>query len=172
MQPQAPTIYLSGLRSIELPLPQELGRTVNLSQQVTVEFEGQVNDMLLVMDVTVDEVNMAALTPFGARLFSVTYQPPLIETEVSPLLKKRVKPEYVLADLMLAYWPIEVIHKYLDRAGLSIADNNRETRVISLGNKIIISIEYGAGSDRLRSKVTYHNLKRGYSMTMQPLDVE
>lgn len=172
LQPQVPVVYLSGLHKIELPLPRELGRTVSLEQRVTAEFRGDVNDMLVALDVAAEEVRMVALTPFGAKLFSVFYQPPLIETEVSPLLEKRVKPEYILADLMLAYWPTEVLRGYLNRAGLSIDDNGSNLRVISLSDTAVIRVEYGDGDDRLKSGVVYHNIKRDYRLTMQTLEIE
>ncbi len=167
-----PMIYLSGLHKIDLPQPQDLGRVVSLSQQVTAEFRGETHEMLIALEVASNEVSMVALAPFGTKLFSVVYQPPLIDSEVSPMLKRQIKPEYVLADMMLIYWPTEALRRYLSRAGLSIEDNGSALRVISLADTVIIRIEYSEESDRLKSRVLYHNIERDYRLTFRTLELE
>jgi hypothetical protein len=168
-QPKIPLVKLSEGSRLVLLSPNALGRNLNVTQRATAQYRGADLEMLIMWEVSPSVVKLVALTPFGSRLFSLVYRPPKLDFEVSPLLGEQVKPAYILADLMLCYWPVDTIRQQLQGDNLRLNEEAGVRRTLLQAQTEIVEIDYHGPDYPWRSKVVYRHLKRHYSFTLQTL---
>ena len=114
-----------------------------------------------------------ALSDFGTTLGELSYDGKKVDLECA-LLPKRMKGEYIVADLQFAFYRLDEISKTLSKIGLSVnatmdfatADNLsvKEVRSIMKGNKCIERIT------KTDKYVLIENLLRGYSYELVNAD--
>ncbi|RRJ95258.1 DUF3261 domain-containing protein [Opitutaceae bacterium TAV4] len=76
------------------------------------------------------KLTLAGLSPMGLRLFLLTYEDGRITAEKLPALPASLPPPaQVLADIMLAWWPLESWAPRLP-AGWTLADDSPARRVL------------------------------------------
>lgn len=172
IQPKIPVVNLSDGNRLVLLSPDALGRNLNLTQRVTAQYRGAELEMLIMWEVSPGVVKLVALTPFGSRLFSLVYRPPHLDSDVSPLLKNRVKPAYILADLMLCYWPVDAIRQQLQGDKLRLNEEAGVRRTLVQAQTPIVEIDYHGPNYPWHSEVVYRHLKRHYAFTLQTLGMD
>lgn len=173
-------VYLSKNGSFKLLCPdsleKSLGKNLSLNQALKGSFKDTEQKFNLILENSSQETKVIGLTNFGNRLFMVNYDCNKVKVEMSPILKmapniKKLKPEYILADIQLVYWPLEEIQKNLsDNLKIKeISKDNQTKRILFEGEKPIIEIVFSA-QDILKSKIYYHHLERGYSYSIENLN--
>ena len=118
-------------------------------------------------------VYLCLLSDFGTTLGELSYDGKKVDLECA-LLPKRMKGEYIVADLQFAFYRLDEISKTLSKIGLSVnatmdfatADNLsvKEVRSIMKGNKCIERIT------KTDKYVLIENLLRGYSYELVNAD--
>ena len=106
--PPAPppgTVMVAPGIQFALPAPAALGREVEAVQLVSARhgtdsftFEGH-------LSVTRERVLLAGTDGFGQRLMQITWDGNTITAQKAPFLPDGLRPENVLADVMMIYWP-------------------------------------------------------------------
>ena len=120
-----------------LPMPSTLGREVEAVQLVsarhgadTFTFEGH-------LSVTRERVLLAGTDGFGQRLMEISWDGKTVSAQKAAFLPDTLRPENVLADVMLIYWPEAAV-----RAGLGGAafEGGRVVR----DGKELVAVEHDA----------------------------
>lgn len=153
-------------RELALPQPGDLGRSVDWLQQITVHhgsdvfaFEGRVK-------VTPDQFQLVGLDSLGRRAMSVTWDKSgKVTATRADWLPPQVKPGPMLADIVLLYWPRDVLRRALKPAGATLLEIGR-TRTVSIGSDEILHID-----DKGDGRVTYRNTAWGYTIDVQTVEV-
>lgn len=133
---------LSGPASLpEIPLlpPESLGSDVQLSQRVTVEFEGERQVFLAAWAVMDRQLNFAGLTPSGQRLMTLSHGPDGFRESYSALMEENLPGRQVLSHLQLAHWPLDVIEKVLAGSPWRISQTATQ-RQLYLQGRLALSI--------------------------------
>lgn len=125
----------------ELPLlePADFGQELQLSQRVTVDFDGESQTLLAAWAVSGEQLSFAGLTPAGQRLMMLGYGAEGFAEEYSPLLAEPLPGREVLSHLQLAHWPLDVIQQALDGSGWRISQS-ASGRELYFQNRLALSI--------------------------------
>jgi hypothetical protein len=109
---------------------------------------------------------MAGLDMAGRRSLSMNWTASGIAFETAPWIPDQLSPDYILADMILIYWPADIARHALSNATLTATGKHRG--VIKDGIEII-AIDYvpAQNKDIWQSHVHYQNLARGYTLDIQ-----
>ena len=161
-------VYVTNRKKI-LPLPTTaIEKPLDIMQHMSASFKGNSfsADCLVLADER--QLFMAILNEFGTTVGSLVYGDEGVDFE-SAVFPKQLKAEYIVLDVQLCFYRVDMLQRALEKAGLRlevrIADNvgasSTETRTVYDGKKKLIVIEKAAGVIR------YENLLRGYSYTLE-----
>ena len=147
---------------LKLP-PAALGASISLQQQLRVEREGRIDHLDAALEIDNDHLDIVGLA-LGQRVMSLHFDGKTLTSWRHALLPQQVRGEDVLEDVLLTYWPADVIRSSLPE-GWRIEDEGRR-RTLWSGGKPIIVIEY-SGMPRWSGTVALSNLRYGYKLTIQ-----
>lgn len=151
---------------LNLPAPGDLGHNAEWLQQITVRhgadvfaFEGRIS-------VTPEKFQLVGLDGLGRRTMTVVWdQSGLVTATRADWLPPQVKPGSMLADIVLLYWPRDVLRRALKSSGATLQEVGH-TRIVSIGADEILHIE-----DLGNGRVTYRNKAWGYTIDVQTIEV-
>jgi hypothetical protein len=168
--PSAPKnyAYITRTTKFNLLALNDLNKSITLNQSMTGKYGKKNYNLNLVSQITPGNIKIAGLTEFGTRIFAIDYDNTSIKFEPSQLVKEtlNIRPEYILADMQLVYWPLEALKKNLT-GDVAITENNRK-RVVSVAGKPVIQITY-SDNDKWKSIINYTHLERSYEYTIKNL---
>ena len=129
-------------------------------QLVAVTRENQQQSLLLQSELQGEQLNLAALTPQGISLFSMS-----LLKDGSYTLEKHIPglalyPSHMLADMQLASWPISTINKGLDGAFVKAS---KQQRIVADAKGQLMVISYAD------NKITINHLRRHYTITIEEI---
>jgi hypothetical protein len=143
-----------------------LGAPLQLDQRIRASYKGKVYFIDAVAKADSDSVDMVGLDALGTQLFDLSYSKTKGIRFESALGIAKARPEYIVADFQLAYYPFEAVRSALARYGLdfsSSAADGAEVRTLSRAGRAIVRIE------TLPAGYKYENLLRGYSYEVTEL---
>lgn len=103
-----------------LPPPAALGREIEAVQMVTARHGTQSFTFEGHLSVTSERVLLAGTDGFGQRLMELRWDGRTLTSDKASWLPETLRPDYVLADVMLIYWPEAALR--LSVSGLRTAD--------------------------------------------------
>jgi hypothetical protein len=124
-----------------------------------------------VVEVTPDRVTVVGLLPAGNRVFSVRYDGRKVEQERTPQVPAQLQPEQLLADLQLAFWPLEALRGAFDGSSWKVSQADSRTRRLLRDGRLVAEVHYG-DSDPWRGRVWLVNLERGYALIVDSVPLE
>jgi hypothetical protein len=90
-----------------------------------------------------------------------------IVAEKAPWVPENLRPENMLADIVILYWPEAVVAQALAASGGTIL-SEPGLRSIRLDGKELIHAEFQSpGADPWNNKARFHNLSRDYALDIQ-----
>lgn len=90
--------------------PASLGHDLALSQIVTGELLGEGNSVRFELVVESDQLVLVALTPTGVPLFAIKQIGPDIDVDNILPEASSLSPEFLIADIKFAHWPLETLN--------------------------------------------------------------
>jgi len=148
-----------------VPAPGELGFAVEAEQRVTAQYGDDRQVFEAHLSVARNRLLLIAFDPFGRRLFTLS-EDGTLQFAAQPDLPAALRPENVLADIALVYWPEPAIARGLP-TGVRITEHDNH-RSISVGGREIIDVDYDRSSDRAWPRVAhYRNLALGYALEIE-----
>lgn len=114
-------------------------------------------------------LTLAALSPLGQRLFLLQYDGRRLDYQPFAPLAGRFEPAYVLADLELAFWPVERLRPSLRAAGFEL-DEDQGVRRLSRDGALLASVRITPGA-HWPARVVLDNPGRHYRLTLTTLEV-
>ena len=115
--PQGTVMVAPGV-AFALPAPAALGREIEAVQLVTARHGDDVFTFEGHLSVTRDHVLLAGTDGFGQRLMRIEWDGHHLTAEKASFLPDGLRPENVLADVMLIYWPESATHPRISGASL------------------------------------------------------
>ena len=147
--------------------PATLGASISLQQQLRVEREGRVDHLDAALEVDDGHLDMIGLA-LGQRVMSLHFDGKTLTSWRHALLPQQVHGEDVLEDVLLTYWPADVIRSALP-AGWRIEDKGMR-RMLWSDDKLVTVIEYSS-TPRWSGTVALSNLRYGYKLTIQSVSM-
>lgn len=152
-----------------IPPPAALNQTANVTQSIVAHVRGQSFSFEVQIQLTPEELDLAALDGFGRRGLTVTWKSGMVAAEPAPWLPKFIRPADILADIALVYWPSDTLAGSLTAAGATVAEG-ASTRRISYNGHDVIAINYSPGAGWNRS-AKLRNLAFGYEIDIQSAEI-
>jgi hypothetical protein len=152
-----------------MPSPGELGRPVDVMQLITARrgndvyvFEGR-------FSATADSLLLVGMDGMGQRILTIRWTQGRMEVERAAWLPNALRPENVLADIILIYWPEASLRRALAPSGAAL-ESSPESRVIRQHGDDIIDVHYEgelwSGVARLKNLVWNYEIEvRSVSVT-------
>lgn len=155
--------------AVVLSLPTASGLTdfLEATQLITGTFDGRSYTMQVEMEWRPGSIALAALNVWGTVVFTIAYDGEKLRVEGNPLLLRGIRPEFVLADILITFSEQDAVAANLHGDGIVAVDVGPR-RTISRHGEPIIVIDYG-GDSRWEGQVTFRHIERGYVMEIQTI---
>jgi hypothetical protein len=154
-----------------LPRPSDLGRDVRMDHLVTARYGERVISFEGHIEVTGGDFRMAVIDALGRQALRVEWTGEDIVYSPAPWMPEALQPRNILADLVLIYWPPEVLRRALAPAHASLAVTPGCRAVVRDGVEIIrVDFFPGGGGGIAPSRVSYRNLAFGYSLDIRAVE--
>ncbi len=132
-------------------------------QLITASFpghEGMVAEAYLVCDS--EKIDLTVFTQTGQTIASIVYDGKNIDFRSPFISAKKLKSEYIIADIQLLLAPIDILRSELSLIGLDISEENG-TRVLTSSGEVISTMR------REGDHVEVVNALRGYTYSIELL---
>lgn len=151
--------------TLDLPAPAQLGRAVEAVQLVAARHDGQTMLFQSRLSVTADRLRLVTTDSLGRQAMSVTWGAAGLEAERAPWVPDGLRPENVLADIVLLYWPEAAV-----RQGLGGADLRQDQDGRQVGEAIAIAWQGDPWSGRatLRNRAWDYELEVRSALVAAP----
>ena len=156
-------VYLTNTRAVHALSAAKLGTSLSIYQGVEGFYQKQSYYLEAIVQATPSEISVTALSNFGTQVYDLVYNDSGIKFSGA----QNIKPEYMLVDFELCYFPASSIKEMLEPAGLALEETAQPggwVRKIYDGKTVLIEI---ARSGR---ELRYRNLLRGYGYTITERD--
>ena len=147
------------------------GTARRVIQQITALWPGRKETMLCVLELDNQRIAMAGLTNDGVGLFNLTYDGKTVVSDKSPLLADSVVPEFIITDLQLAYWPVNVLQKSLQGSAWRLEADSNHRLLYYQGDKTIEVIYLLPDAVWVRS-VELINYRKNYRLQINTISYE
>ncbi len=151
-----------------LPPPSELGRDLHAVHLVTARYGEHVVSFEGHIDATAGHFRLAVLDPLGRKALTVDWTGNEVVFDAAPWFPPGLRPQNMLADLVLIYWPAEVLQRALrpTHAGFEATG---EHRAVTRDGQEIIRADFtsGPGPDPIGARVQFRNLAFCYSLDIR-----
>lgn len=161
------------LPPMPLLAPAGLERSVQISQKVTLSFDGESRTFLGAWAVAPEHLNFVGLTPSGQSLMTLSYDGRRFSESYSPVLTEAIPGREVLGQLQLAHWPLTEVHDALAGSAWRL-DGEGAQRHLYYGDHLILSIEASytaADFNSLPAAIRIQSHVAPYRLEVQTLQV-
>jgi hypothetical protein len=165
-----PTVAIAPDTPMVLPRPAELGRAVDAVQQVMARREGGIHIFEVRLQADGQRVRLVGTDPAGRRAMTIDWHEGQLAVERAPWLPEAVRPENILADLVLAYWPETALRRVLAGTNLSLTSGPGERVVRRDGHELVV-VRYDGNRDPFSGAVRLRNTAWGYELDIHSMIV-
>lgn len=168
--PEGAVAMAPGL-ALQLPAPDSLGRSVEVVQNVvarygsqTLAFEGRIS-------ATPDGFVMVCSDALGRRAVSVNWTKTGVVYDVADWVPASLRPQNMLADLIVMYWPQDVVSAAMPGATVTTSATGR---TVVQDGKVLMQVTYAPAhsGDIWSGQTRYHNNLWNYSLTIDQAALE
>ena len=158
-------------QALIMPLAPPTAPARRVEQKITAHWQqDQQATLLAVLELDKQHIAMAGLSTDGVSLFSVEYDGQQLSVDKSPLLTAEVKPEFMIADMQLIYWPAAELQKILpDPWRLVVSPGQRE---LYYQEQKIASVHYLSPQHDWAKQVEFYNHRYHYQLQITTLGYE
>lgn len=158
--------------TLALPRPGDLGRPVEATQLVRARYGEQSIVFESHLSASADRFVIVGLDTLGRRALTVTWTDAGIEMESAPWLPRQIRPEHVLADLVILYWPEAVVRAALAASGGRLVSAPGSRSVLS-GDKEVARAEYEPSQDEAWSgRLRYRHFAWNYELDIRSTEAQ
>ena len=151
-----------------LPRPGDLGQSIEVTQLVTARYGAQTYAFEGHVSATPERFLMVGLDSLGRRTMTITWSDASITYETAPWLPAQLKPENVLADMVLLYWPLSSVQQALAQSGGAVIAAPGRRTIVKDGEPVIqIEYEPAGAASPWSGRLRYRNLAFQYELEVQ-----
>lgn len=156
----APTV------SLIMPRPGDLARTLEAVQLVTARYGEQVFVFEGHVSATPERFLLVSLDSVGRKAMTITWTDAGIAYEAAPWVPEQLRPENILADIVILYWPETSVRRALVGGTLRVEPNRRS--VVADGTYVIrADFQPTRLGEPWSGTVHYENVAWGYALDVQ-----
>lgn len=161
-RPPSDPIEVGGGVSLTLPALPQFDEALHLSQLITATYGDAPLRIQSELDLGPDQV-VAVMSPLGGPpMMTIRWSSAGIGVEKDAALPGALDGRRVLADIVMAYWPVAFVNTHLDDVAVFREDGTR--RQLLLGEEVISEITTTQTGDR--ETVTITNFAQNYDLTI------
>lgn len=153
-------VYYSDSRYVYLLPPRAGTVSVEEEQEISGTFGERTFQAASWIRLNDSTIHVLLFGPMGNTLAELFYAEDSISFSSKWMDAKKVKPEYILADLQFCYYPARTLQRHFESAGFKFAENRNGgtfDRTLSENGKVILKME------RSENRISLWNGLRGYS---------
>lgn len=156
--------------ALHMPSFRDLNRPVDVVQNVVMTYGDQIVSFEGRINASSDHFTMVCTDPMGRRAISIKWTDSGISYEAASWVPPQLRPQNILADLIVMYWPQSAVAKALPSATVK---SDAASRSVFVGGKEILHAEYfpSAAGDVWSGKTTYKNSAWNYSLVIQSVSL-
>lgn len=157
------TVYITNTKKIVLLPPQCMDGTIDALQFFTGTFGERTFSARVYLHADAETISLMLLNDFGVDMGTLTYTNTVISFD-SAYIPKKLKPQYIVADLQSAYYQIESLKILYGQSGLSFIEEISDFATV---RKIFDNSRCIETIIRQNGSVTIQNHLRGYTYTLE-----
>jgi hypothetical protein len=159
-------------RSLALPQPADLGRSVQAMQLITVQRDGDTYVFEGQISITPERFLLVGTDPMGRRAMTVTWTEAGVTTESAPWMPSALRPDSMLADIVMLYWPEDVVRRAIAPAGAELVVNAK-SRTVRINGRDVLHVDYDqSGTGPWTGSLHYANHGWGYEITVRSVEAQ
>lgn len=154
--------------TMTMPRPGDLGRSFEVAQLVTAHYGDKTYVFEGHLSARPDRFLMIGLDTTGRRAMTISWTDAGITYEAAPWVPAQLRPENILADMVLLYFPDPVISRALADSGGTVATTPTRRSIIADGKEVVTAdYQPTVPGDPWSGRQHYHNLAWGYDLDIQ-----
>jgi len=155
--------------TLTMPSPGELNRSFEAVQLVTARYGEKTMVFESHISVTPHRFLIVSLDSLGRKAMSIDWTDGSIVYDVAPWVPEQLRPQNVLADIIVIYWPGAVVAHSLNGGRLV---SGKDIRSIVTDDREIIHADYHPirADDMWSGTLEYRNLAWGYVLNVQSIE--
>ena len=146
--------------------PASLGAPHEAQQILRAAFGEHEATLRCVVRATPEHIELIALTALGQRAMSVDWNGRDWKVESAPMVPTAMRPEWLVADLQLALWPLASLQAAYRPAGWDVSDPGGGVRRLRHDGKLVAEVHY-ADADPWHGRYWISNFRYGYAISVQ-----
>jgi hypothetical protein len=156
---------------LTLPDPSTLGHSVEATQLVTVHYGNQDFSFEAHISASPERLLFAGLDLMGRTLIEINWTKAQIVYQRASWVPAQLQPENILADLVLLYWPRDIIQKNLTPSDVKLATSAKHREIVA-NDKVVWTADYRPliRDDLWSGSLSYSNLVWGYIFGVQSME--
>lgn len=158
---QPPVAVAPGI-ALTLPAPADLGRKIEAVQMVTARRGPDTYVFEARISVDGDRLLLVGTDSLGRRAMTVTWRAGTVESERAAWLPDALRPENILADIILLYWPEAILRQALSGAPVTQDGDTRR-----IGDAVTVSWR----GDPWNGQARLVNRSWGYDLDVKSVSV-
>lgn len=123
-----------------LPLAPPIDPPRRIMQQITADWGGHQETFVCVLELDKRRIAVAGLSSNGMSLFNINYDGHKVNKTKSPLLPEAVKPEHIIHDIQLAFWPVSALQTVLPANWRLVSDSAKRDYFVN--DELSVKVEY------------------------------
>jgi hypothetical protein len=123
-----------------IPGPQQLGQAVDVVQLITARYRDRIFVFEGRLSARPEWLQLVGLDGFGRRALSIVWDGDHVSFDAAPWLPDALKPENILADIAIVYWPEQAVRRGLAESNAELRADLRQ-RSISMQGEDIIQVD-------------------------------
>ncbi len=167
--PAAGQVRIAPELVMALPSPAELGRSLEATQLVTAHYGDRTFVFEGHLSATPERFLLVCLDAMGRKALTISWSASGIAAEAAPWIPAELRPDNMLADMVLLYWPEASVRRLLAPAAGTLVSGPR-SRSVRVDGKEIVHADY-ATADPWTGSLSYRNLPLGYALEIQSVEV-
>ena len=119
------------------------------------------------LSVSPERLTLIGLDPFGRRALTLTMTDAGMTVDKASWLPQGLRPENILADVAIVYWPEDAVRRGLARTDAVLTSDGRGRSIIA-GGREVVRVNYGPRhGDSWAGAVHYRNSAFGYELDLR-----
>lgn len=156
--------------ALVLPRPSDLGRSVQVTQLVTARYGSDTYVFEGHIDATPERFLMVGVDTLGRRAMTITWTDAGIDANTAPWFPSSLRPENILADMTLLYWPEAAVRQSLAAADGELLSGPRWRSVRKNGQEVVrIDYEPTTEGSLWSGKLHYRNIAWNYALDVRSM---
>lgn len=164
-----PIVLAPGIE-MQLPDLSSLDHHIEVVQSVVASYGGQSIAIEGRIDAGPDHFTMVCSDGLGRRAVTVQWTRSGVSYETAPWVPRQLRPQNMLADLVMIYWPQDALTKAMPDAIITTTPTSRS---IVIGGKDIANVDYAPQADDVwLGKTRYHDRLWDYTLSIESAALE